>query len=75
MEKDGNRSVRPEVGAELAMKNRVAAARVVCFAHDRLELGVAAVGLAKTTSIPKEGDDERLKRVARYHHGHPDYTQ
>ena len=24
-------------------------------------------------AIPREGDDERLKRVARYLHGHPDY--
>ena len=35
-------------------------------------MGVAAVDLAKTTSTPREGDDERLKRVARYLHGHPD---
>ena len=31
--------------------------------------------LAKTMAIPREGDDERLKRVARYLHGHPDYLQ
>ena len=26
-------------------------------------------------AIPREVDDERLKRVARYLHGHPDYMQ
>ena len=25
--------------------------------------------------VPREGDNERLKRVARYLHGHPDYVQ
>ena len=29
----------------------------------------------KTMAVPREGDDERLKRVARYLHGHPDYMQ
>ena len=29
----------------------------------------------KPLAIPKEGDDERLKRVARYLHGNPDYLQ
>ena len=63
------------VSAELAMKHRAAVARVVFLAQDRLDLGVAAVDLAKTMAIPREGDDERLKRVARYLHGHPDYVQ
>ena len=36
---------------------------------------MAAVELAKTMAIPREGDNERLKRVARYLHGHPDYLQ
>ena len=36
---------------------------------------MAAVELAKIMAIPREGDDERLKRVARYLHGHPDYLQ
>ena len=40
-----------------------------------MDLGMAAVELAKTMAIPREGDDERLKRVARYLHGHPDYIQ
>ena len=40
-----------------------------------LDLGVAAVELAKTMAIPREGDDERLKLVARYLRGHPDYMQ
>ena len=26
-------------------------------------------------AIPREGGDERLKRFARYLHGHPDYIQ
>ena len=44
--------------------------------QDRLDLGVAAVELATTTvAIPREGDDERLKRVARYLHGDPDCMQ
>ena len=47
----------------------------MCLAQHRLDLGVAAVELAKTMAIPREGDDERLKRVARYLHGHPDYIQ
>ena len=64
-----------EVSAELAMKHRSAVARVVYLAQDRLDLGVAAVELAKTMAIPKDGDDERLKRVARYLHGHFDYIQ
>ena len=45
------------------------------LAQDRLDLGVVAVELAKTMAISREGDDERLKRVARYMHGHPDYLQ
>ena len=43
--------------------------------QDRLALGVAAVELAQNMAIPREGDDERLKRVARYLHGHPDYMK
>ena len=79
VEKDGDRSDGPEVSAELATKHRAAVARVVYLAHDRLDLGVAAVELAKTMAIPREGDregdKERLKRVARYLHGNPDYVQ
>ena len=45
------------------------------LAQDRVDLGVAAVELAKTMAIPRKGDDERLKRVARYLHGHLDYMQ
>ena len=75
VEKDGVRSDRPEVSAELATKHRTAVARVVYLAQDRLDLGVAAVELAKTMAILREGDDELLKRVARYLHGHPDYMQ
>ena len=71
---EGNRSDRLEVSAELATKHR-AVARVVYLAQDRLDLGVAAVEVAKTIAIPREGDDERLKRVARYLHGRPDYLQ
>ena len=66
MEKEGVRSDRPEVSAELATKHRAVVARVVYLAQDRLDLGVAAVELAKTMAIAREGDDERLKRVARY---------
>ena len=74
VKKEGNRSDRPAVSAELATKHRAAVARVVSLAQDRLDLGVvAAVELAKTMAIPREGDDERLKRVARYLHFHPDY--
>ena len=36
---------------------------------------MAAVEFAKTMAISREGDDERLKRVARYLHCHPDYLQ
>ena len=49
MAKEGNWSDRPEVSAELATKYRAAVARVVYLAQDRLDLGVAAVELAKTT--------------------------
>ena len=45
------------------------------LAKDRLDLGVAAVELAKTMAIPRDGDDERLERVARYLHGHPVHMQ
>ena len=45
------------------------------LAQDRLDLGVAAVELAEIMAVPREGDNERLKRVARYLHGHPDYMQ
>ena len=69
---EGDRSERPEVSAEFATKHRAGVARVVCLAKDRLNLGVAAVELAKTMAVPREGDDERLKRFARYLHGHPD---
>ena len=75
VEKEGDRIDRPEVSAELASKHRAAVARVVYLAQDRLDLGVAAVELAKTMAIPREGDNERLKRVARYLHGNPDYMQ
>ena len=75
VEKEGNRSDRPEVSADLATKHRAAVARFVCLAQGRLYLGVAAVELAKTMALPKAGDDERLKRVARYLHGHRDYLQ
>ena len=63
------------MSAELATKHRAAVARVVYLAQDRLDLGVAAVELAKTMAMPREGDDERLKRVARHLHGYPDYMQ
>ena len=71
MAKEGDRIDRPEVSAELATKHRAAVARIVYLAQDRLDLGVAAVELAKTMAIPREGGDERLKHVARYLHGHP----
>ena len=63
MEEEGDRSDRLEVSAELATNHRAAVARVVYPAQDRLALGVAAVELAKTMAIPREGDNERLKRV------------
>ena len=63
------------VSAELATKHRAAVARVVYPSQDRLDLGVAAVELAKTMAVPREGDNERLKRVARYLHGNPDDMQ
>ena len=75
MDKEEHRNERPEMSAELATKHRAAVARVVYRAHDRLDLGKAAVELAKTMAVPREGDNERLKRVARYLHGHPDYIQ
>ena len=75
MEREQHRHERPEVSAELATKHRAAVARVVYLAQDRLDLGVAAVELAKTMAVPREGDNECLKRVARYLHGHPDYIQ
>ena len=75
VEQEGDRSDRPEVSAELGTKHRAAVARVVYLAQDRLYLGVAAVGLAKTMAIPRDGDNEHLKRVARYFHGNPDYVQ
>ena len=45
--------------------------RVAYLSQDRLDLGE----LAKTVAIPREGDNERLNRVARYFHGNPDYVQ
>ena len=61
--------------SELATKHRAAVARVLHLAQDRLILGVAAVELAKTMAIPRKGDNERLKHVARYLHGNLDYVQ
>ena len=55
VEKEGNRSDRPEVSAELATKHGAAVARFVHLAQDRLDLGVAAVELAKTISNSKRG--------------------
>ena len=75
VEKEGDRSDRLEVSTELATKHRVAVARVVYLAQDRLDLGLAAVELAKTMAIPRDGHNECLKRVARYLHGNPDYVQ
>ena len=61
---------------KLATKRRAAVAPVVYLAQDRLDLGVAAVELAKTMAIPRDCDDECLKRVARYLHGQlDDYLQ
>ena len=65
VEKEGYRSGRPEVSAELATEHRAAVARVVYLAQDRLDFVVAAVEFAKTIAIPREGDDERLERVAK----------
>ena len=62
--KEGDRSDRPEVSAKEATKRRAAVARVVYLAQDRLDLGVAAVELSKTMAIPRESDNERLRRVA-----------
>ena len=53
-EKEGDRSERPEMSAELATKHRAAVARVVCLSQDRLDLGVRAVELAQTMAIPKD---------------------
>ena len=53
------------MSAELVTKHRAAYARVVYLAQDLLELGVAAVELAKTMAVLREGENERLKRVAR----------
>ena len=72
VEKEGVRSDRPEMTAELATKHRAAVAQFVYLAQDRLVLGVAAVELVKTA---REGDDERRKRFVRYLYGHPDYMQ
>ena len=54
VDKEGNRSDRSEVSAELAKKHRAAVARVVYLAQYWLDLGVAAVELAKTMAIPRE---------------------
>ena len=70
-----NQNNRPKLNPEIATKHRAAVARVVYLAQDQLDLGVAAVEPAKTMAIPREGDDERLKRVARHLHGHPDCMQ
>ena len=56
--KERDRCDRPEVTAELATKRRAGVARVVYLAKDRLDLGVAAVGLAKTMAIPRKCDNE-----------------
>ena len=53
VEKEGYRSDRPEVSAELATKHRAVVARVVYLAQDRLDSGVAAVELAQTMAIPR----------------------
>ena len=53
VEKEGDPSDRQEVSAELATKHRAAVARVVYLAQDRLDLGVAAVELAKSKVIPR----------------------
>ena len=57
VEKEGHRSDRTEVSAELATNHCAAVARVVYLAQDRLDLGVAAVELAK-----KHGNSERGRR-------------
>ena len=58
--------------AEIATKHQAALALFIYLAQDPLDLAVAAVALAKTMAIPREGDDERLKRVARHLHLHHD---
>ena len=44
VEKEGDRSDRPEVSAELATKHRAAVARVVYLGQDRLDLGTVMLG-------------------------------
>ena len=73
--KEADRQDQPDMPADLARRHRAAVARIVYLAQDRLDLGVAAVELAKTMARPKEGDDARLKRVARYLRGQPEYVQ
>ena len=76
VEKEGDRSDRPEVSAELATKHRAAVARVVYLGQDRIDwIWEWRVELAKTVAIPREGDNERLNRVVRSLHGNPDYVQ
>ena len=70
VEKEGHRSDRSEVSAELATKLRAAVARCCVLGP-----GSAGFGSGGTLAIPREGDDERLKPVARYLHGRPDDMQ
>ena len=52
-EKEGDRSDRPEVSAELATKHLAVVPRFVHLAQDRLDLGVASVELTKTMTVPR----------------------
>ena len=65
VEKEGVRSDHSEVSAELATKHRWCSWSRIGWIWEW-----AAVELAKTMAIPRKGDDERLKRVVRYLHGH-----
>ena len=73
VEKEGNRS-GPDVSAELATKHWAAVAGLCTWPRIDWIWEWRQLS-AKIMTIPREGDDERLTRVARFLHGQPAYLQ
>ena len=73
--KEGVRSDRPVVRAELTTKHRAAVARVVYVAQDRLDVEWRHLSSPEPWQFRERVTTIASKRVARYLHGHPDYMQ
>jgi hypothetical protein len=63
---DDGEDVRKPMCAEDARKYRRAVARLNYMAQDRCDIAVASKLLSQSMALPKEGDEQGLKRALRY---------